>query len=64
MNKSKIFFMIGVLMILVAIIFIMFAMNHPEMSFVGGNIVAYSIYAVYAIIAILMFVMAGVQKRK
>lgn len=58
MKKSKVFLCIGVLLIVIAIIFVFFALSHPEMSFIGGNAVAYPVYALYFIITVVMFVLA------
>lgn len=60
MRKSKVFLIVGCVMVLAAIIFIIFAMNHPEMIFIGGNTVAYPIYIVYVIITVIMFIMASI----
>ena len=62
MKKSKVFLGVGCVMILIAIMFIIFAMDHPEMSFIGGNAVAYPTYIVYIVIVIVMFIMAKKSK--
>ena len=62
MKKSKVFLGIGCIMILIATMFIMFAMNHPEMSFIGGNAVAYVAYTTYILIVVVMFIMAKKAK--
>ena len=40
--KKSISRIIGVIMLIVAIVFIVFALNHPEMSFPWNNIVNYN----------------------
>lgn len=58
MRKEKLFLLIGILMLLIAMIFILVALNHPEMSFPWSNTVTYIIYGIYVIIMILMFAMS------
>lgn len=62
MKMSKVFLIVGCLMILVAVIFIIFALNHPEMSFPVSNKVTYTIYVVYVIVMVVMFIMAKRRK--
>lgn len=62
MKKSNILLIIGYVMIIAAIVFIIFAFNHPEMSFVGGNIIAYAFYTIYVILIVTIFITA--KKRK
>jgi protein-S-isoprenylcysteine O-methyltransferase Ste14 len=61
MKKSNAFLIIGCVMILVAVIFIIFALSHPEMSFTVSNDVTYTIYVVYLIVTAVMLITA---KRK
>lgn len=42
-------------MVLIAVIFIVFAFNHPEMSFPWANGITYTIYVIYLIVVIAMF---------
>ncbi len=58
MNKSKIFFSIGIIMMIVVVFFLLYALQHPELVFIGGNKVAYPFYVVYLIITIAMFVLS------
>ena len=55
MKKGQIFLGIGCLMVVVAIGFLIFALNHPEMSFPWSNSITYVIYAVYLVITVFMF---------
>lgn len=41
---------IGAIMAVAAIIFVIFALNHPEMSFPWSNTVTYGIYIVYSVV--------------
>jgi membrane-bound acyltransferase YfiQ involved in biofilm formation len=60
-NKRKIFLVISISMLLLAIGFIWYALNHPEMSFPWNNNITYSIYLVYIVIMIICFL---ISKRK
>ena len=42
-------------MVVVAIGLLIFALNHPEMSFPWSNSITYVIYAVYLVITVFMF---------
>lgn len=48
-NKKKIFLGISIFMFLVAIGFIWFALNHPEMSFPRNNAITYGVCWVYTV---------------
>ncbi len=52
-KKSRI---IALMMLFVAIIFFVYAINHPEASFPWSNTITYFIYAVYILIMMLLFV--------
>ena len=45
---------IGLIMLVVAVIFLVFAMGHPEMSFSWSNSVTYVLYIVY-LVAMVIF---------
>lgn len=55
MNK-KISRIIGIIMLAAAIIFLIFALNYPQMSFPFSIAVTYVIYAVYAVLMIIMLI--------
>ncbi len=48
--------MIGAVMLVAAVAFVVFALNHPEMSFSWNNTVTYSLYGVYTIVMLTLFV--------
>lgn len=52
MRKNKKYFKIGLAMILIGIIFIFYALNHPEASFPWSNNITYVIYMAYLILTI------------
>ena len=45
--KRSISKIIGLTMLIIAIVFIMFALNHPEKSFPWSNIITWLLYGVY-----------------
>ncbi len=47
MSKFKKYLIIGCLLFIAAIIYILFALNHPEMSLPWSNFISYTIYIVY-----------------
>lgn len=55
MNKKK-SRIIAFVMLAVAIIFIIFALNHPEISFQWNNTVSYIIYGIYLIAMLILFI--------
>lgn len=59
---KKISRIIGLLMLIVAIVFVAFAMGHPEMSFPWSNTITYVLYAVY-LVAMLIFFVAPSKKK-
>lgn len=63
-KQSKVFLFIGILMVMVAIIFFVFALNHPEMSFNWSNTITYTIYIVYFVVMVAMFILSVVFRKK
>ena len=55
MNK-KISRIIGLVMVIIAIVFVVFALNHPEMSFPWSNTITWVLYGVYAIVTIVLLI--------
>ena len=53
---KKISRIIGMIMLIVAIAFVVFALKHPEASFPWSNTVTYAIYAVYLIVVAILLV--------
>ena len=53
---KKISRIIGMIMLIVAIAFVVFALKHPEASFPWSNTVTYAIYAVYLIVVTILLV--------
>lgn len=47
---------IGIVMLVLALTFIIFAFNHPEMSFPWSNTITYLLYGVYAIVTVILLI--------
>ncbi|WP_311492766.1 hypothetical protein [uncultured Anaerococcus sp.] len=52
MKNSKRYLLIGLGMILIAIVFIAYALGHPEASFPWSNNITYIIYMTYLVLVI------------
>ena len=59
---KKISRIIGLIMLTMAVVFIVFAMGHPEMSFPWSNMITYLLYIVYLVATVVFFV-APFKKR-
>ncbi len=55
MNK-KISRIIGLVMVIIAIVFVVFALNHPEMSFPWSNTVTWVLYGLYALVTVVLLI--------
>jgi len=55
MNK-KISRIIGLVMVVIAIVFVVFALNHPEMSFPWSNTVTWVLYGLYTIVTAVLLI--------
>ena len=58
-NVSKI---IGLAMVAIAIAFVMFALNHPEMSFPWNNTTTRVLYGLYAIVTAVLLIAPAKKK--
>ena len=47
---------IGLLMLIIAVIFIMFALNHPEMSFPWNNTITWLLYGLYFLVTVVLLI--------
>ena len=63
MNKS-ISRIIGVIMLIVAFVFIMFALNHPEKSFPWNNTITWLLYGVYFLVTVVLLIAPKIKKWK
>lgn len=64
MDKSNILFIISYILLLIAILFIIFAANNPQMSFIWPLNVSYLIYITYIVTTITIFLAGVVFKIK
>ncbi len=65
MNRQrKIFLTIGCLLLAFAIVFLCYALQHPEASFPWSNSITYTIYCVYLLVDLLAFVLAALSRNK
>lgn len=53
---KKISRIIGSIMLVIAIAFVVFALNHPEMSFPWSNTITWALYGLYAIVTVVLLV--------
>ena len=53
---------IGLLMLIIAGIFIMFAMNHPEMSFPWNNTITWLLYGLYFLVTVVLLIAPKMKK--
>ena len=61
-DKKLISMVIGMTMLVIAIVFIWYAMNNPQVSFPWSNTITYLIYLVYILVMIGCFVYAKRKK--
>ncbi len=50
------------IMLIVAIVFIMFALNHPEKSFPWNNTITWLLYGVYFLVAVVLLIAPKMKK--
>ena len=60
--KKSISRIIGVIMLIVAIVFIVFALNHPEMSFPWNNTITWLLYGLYVLVIVVLFIAPKMKK--
>ena len=53
---------IGLLMLIIAVIFIMFALNHPEMSFPWNNTITWLLYGLYVFVTVVLLIAPKLKK--
>lgn len=44
------------IMCVIAVVFFLYAINHPEASFPWSNMVTYAIYTIYLLVMLLLFI--------
>ena len=60
--KKSISRIIGVIMLIVAIVFIVFALNHPEMSFPWNNTITWLLYGLYILVTVMLLIAPKTKK--
>ena len=60
--KKSISRIIGLTMLIIAIVFIMFALNHPEKSFPWSNTITWLLYGVYFLVAVVLLIAPKMKK--
>lgn len=60
--KKSISRIIGVIMLIVAIVFIVFALNHQEKSFPWNNTITWLLYGIYFLVAVVLLIAPKMKK--
>ena len=50
------------LIIIIAVAFIVFALNHPEMSFPWNNTITWLLYGLYVLVIVVLFIAPKMKK--
>ncbi len=58
-NTSKI---VGLIMLIIAVAFIIFALNHPEMSFPWNNTITWLLYGLYFLVTVVLLIAPKMKK--
>ena len=53
---------IGLIMLIIAIVFIMCALNHPEKSFPWNNTITWLLYGVYFLVTVVLLIAPKMKK--
>ena len=60
--KKSISRIIGVIMLIVAIVFIVLALNHPEKSFLWNNTITWLLYGIYFLVTVVLLIAPKMKK--
>ena len=60
--KKSILRIIGLIMLIIAIVFIMYALNHPEMSFPWNNTITWLLYGLYFLVTVVLLIAPKMKK--
>ena len=58
-NTSRI---VGLIMLIIAVAFIIFALNHPEMSFPWNNAITWFLYGLYFLATVVLLIAPKMKK--
>ena len=53
---------VGLVMLIISVAFIMFAVNHPEMSFPWNNTSTWLLYGLYALVTVVLLIAPKMKK--
>ena len=53
---------VGLVMLIIAVAFIVFALNHPEMSFLWNNTITWLLYGLYVLVIVVLFIAPKMKK--
>ena len=53
---------VGLVMLIIAVAFIVFALNHPEMSFPWNNTITWLLYGLYVLVIVALFIAPKMKK--
>lgn len=54
--KKKISRIIGLLMLIIAIVFVLYALTHPEKSFPWNNTITWLLYGLYSLVTVVLLI--------
>lgn len=54
--SRKVARIIGLILFLVAIVFLLYALNHPEATFPWSNTITYILYGIYAVVMAVLLI--------
>ena len=60
--KKSISRIIGLTMLIIAIVFIMFALNHPEKSFSWSNTITWLLYGAYFLVTVVLLIAPKIKR--
>ena len=60
--KKSISRIVGLVMLIIAVAFIVFALNHPEMSFSWNNTITWLLYGLYVLVIVVLFIAPKMKK--
>ena len=53
---------VGLVMLIISVAFIMFAVNHPEMSFPWNNTITWLLYGLYVLVTVVLLIAPKMKK--
>ncbi len=60
--KKRISRILGLIMLIIAIACIVFALNHPEMSFPWNNTITWLLYGLYILVTVMLLIAPKTKK--